>query len=345
VHCNDWQTGLVPLYLKLVEQVDVKSVFSVHNLAYQGCFHAGWMHELTLPAAHYQIEGFEYYGELSFLKAGLYYADQLTTVSPTYAKEIQTEAFGFGMQGLLNARAQHLVGILNGIDTEVWNPQTDAYLYKHYHNGRITGKKTVKRLLKKKLGLAEKDSPLLGIVSRFAHQKGLDLLPAIMPSLIKQGCQFAILGSGDKEIEAEFLQLAEQYPDDVSLTVNYDEPLSHNIMAGADMFIMPSRFEPCGLNQMYGMAYGTPPIVSATGGLADSVTDTNAETLQNKTATGFVIDEVSEAALKTRILQAIQYWQQPKIWREIQRNGMQLDVSWAQSAKAYLLLYQDIISN
>ncbi len=346
VHCNDWQTGLVPLYLKLVDQVDVKSVFSVHNLAYQGCFDAGWMHELTLPAAHYQIEGFEYYGQLSFLKAGLYYADQLTTVSPTYAKEIQTEAFGFGMEGLLESRNADLTGILNGIDTQVWNPETDPYLFKNYSNKRIAGKKAVKRLLQKELGLAaNSDSPLLGIVSRFAHQKGLDLLPVIIPKLIEQGCQFAILGSGDKTIESQFLILSQKYPNRMSVTVDYNEPLSHNIMAGADMFIMPSRFEPCGLNQMYGMAYGTPPIVSATGGLADSVIDTTKATLRNKTATGFVIDDVNETALKARILEAITYWQQPKIWREIQRHGMQLDVSWSQSAKAYLLLYQDITSN
>lgn len=346
VHCNDWQTGLAPVYMKLVDHVKAKTVFSIHNLAYQGCFHAGWMQELQLPPAHYQIEGFEYFGQLSFLKAGLYYADQLTTVSPTYAQEIQTEAFGFGMQGLLSTRQQQLVGILNGIDDVVWNPASDPYLFKQYQENKLTGKKTVKRILKQKLGLkAGQDSPLLGIVSRFAHQKGLDLLPAMMPRLVEQGCQFAILGSGDSVIESQFLGLAKTYPDNVSVTVDYNEALSHNIMAGADIFVMPSRFEPCGLNQMYGMAYGTPPIVSKRGGLADSVTDTNEQTLSNKTATGFVMKAVDEVSLMVSIMHALKLWKKPKIWREIQRNGMQSDFSWASRAEAYLLLYKQLVLN
>jgi len=345
VHCNDWQSGLTPAYMKLVDFSSAKSVFSVHNLAYQGCFDAGWMTELALPYEHYTMEGYEYYDQLSFLKAGLYYADKLTTVSPTYAEEIQTEAFGFGMQGLLESRRDDLVGILNGIDTQVWNPETDPYLFKNYSDKRITGKKTVKRLLQKQLGLLEeKDSPLLGVVSRFAHQKGLDLLPNMMPQLIEQGCQFAILGSGDKAIEAQFLTLSKKYPDKIAVTVDYNEPLSHNIMAGSDVFIMPSRFEPCGLNQMYGMAYGTPPVVSATGGLADSVVNTNAETVADKTATGFVMEQLSEQALLASIQQAIAYMEKPA-WRKIQRNGMRLDLSWASRAEVYLLLYQEMLVN
>ncbi len=345
VHCNDWQTGLVPAYMKLVDNSQVKSVFSVHNLAYQGCFDASCLVALELPEAHYSIEGYEYYGQLSFLKAGLYYADKLTTVSPTYAQEIQTAAFGFGMQGLLESRSADLVGILNGIDTQVWNPETDNYLFKTYGNKRITGKKTVKKLLQQQLKLQENnDAPLLGIVSRFAHQKGLDLLPGIIPDLVAQGCQLAILGSGDKAIELQFLTLSQRYPDIISVTVDYNEPLSHNIMAGCDMFIMPSRFEPCGLNQMYGMAYGTPPIVSATGGLADSVVDTTDKTIAAKTATGFVIDDISEEALMKGITNAIAYWRKP-IWRSIQRNGMQLDLSWESRAKDYLLLYQEVLVN
>ncbi len=345
VHCNDWQTGLTPAYMKLVDHSSVKSVFSVHNLAYQGCFDASCLTELALPYTHFNMEGYEYYGQLSFLKAGLYYADKLTTVSPTYADEIQTPDFGFGMQGLLESRRDDLVGILNGIDTQVWNPETDPYLFKNYSNKRITGKKTVKRLLQKELGLAvNSDSPLLGVVSRFAHQKGLDLLPNIIPELMEQGCQFAILGSGDKAIESQFLTLSKRYPDKISVTVDYNEPLSHNIMAGSDVFIMPSRFEPCGLNQMYGMAYGTPPIVSATGGLADSVVDTNQQTIAAQTATGFVIDDVSEKALMNGISNAMQYWRKPA-WRKIQRNGMQLNLSWESRAKVYLLLYQEMLAN
>lgn len=345
VHCNDWQTGLVPAYMKLVDHSNVKSIFSIHNLAYQGCFDANCLADLALPVEHFKMDGLEYYGQLSFLKAGLYYADKLTTVSPTYAQEIQTPAFGFGMEGLLQSRSNDLVGILNGIDTQVWNPETDAYLCKKYSNKRITGKKAVKQSLQKQLGLAESaESPLLGVVSRFAHQKGLDLLPNIMPDLIELGCQFAILGSGDQSIESQFLTLAQQYPDRISVTVDYNEPLSHNIMAASDLFIMPSRFEPCGLNQMYGLAYGTPPVVSATGGLADSVVDTNAETLKAKTATGFVMSAVSEGALLASITNAVTYWRKP-VWRSIQRHGMQLDLSWASRAQVYLLLYQQVLAN
>ncbi len=345
VHCNDWQAGLTPAYMKLVDFSSAKSVFSVHNLAYQGCFDASYIPALELPYSHFNMEGYEYYGQLSFLKAGLYYSDKLTTVSPTYAEEIQTADFGFGMQGLLENRREDLIGILNGIDTQVWNPETDPYLFKNYSNKRITGKKTVKRLLQKQLGLQDSsDSPLLGVVSRFAHQKGLDLLPNIIPSLIEQGCQFAILGSGDKAIESQFLTLSKRYPDKISVTVDYNEPLSHNIMAGSDVFIMPSRFEPCGLNQMYGMAYGTPPIVSATGGLADSVVDTNQQTIAAKTATGFVIDDISEEALMKGISNAMQYWRTPA-WRKIQRHGMQLNLSWESRAEVYLLLYQEMLAN
>lgn len=345
VHCNDWQTGLVPAYMKLVDNSQVQSIFSIHNLAYQGSFDASYLADLALPIEHFKMEGFEYYGQLSFLKAGLYYADKLATVSPTYAQEIQTSAFGFGMEGLLLDRSENLVGILNGIDTQVWNPEIDKHLCKTYNNKRIAGKKVVKQALQKQLGLTvSSDSPLLGVVSRFAHQKGLDLLPNIMPKLIALGCQFSILGSGDKAIESQFLTLAQRYPDKISLTVDYNEPLSHNIMAGCDVFIMPSRFEPCGLNQMYGLAYGTPPVVSATGGLADSVIDTDEKTLKEKTATGFVMSKVSEEALLSSITNAITYWRKP-VWRSIQRNGMQLNLSWESRAQVYLLLYQEVLAN
>lgn len=341
IQCNDWQTGLAPAYMKLVDHSTTKSILSIHNLAFQGCFAASWLEKLALPAAHFQINGFEYFDQISFLKAGLFYADKLSTVSPTYAKEIQTKQFGFGMEGLLKARKDDLTGILNGIDTQEWNPSSDVHLLKHYSNARITGKKAVKRGLQQQLGLQiDADAPFLGIVSRLTHQKGLDLLPEIMPKLIKQNCQFAILGSGDKVLEARFSELAERHPAQVSMNTGYHEHLSHNIMAGCDMFVMPSRFEPCGLNQLYGLAYGTPPIVSFTGGLADSVCDTNATTLKHNIATGFVVKNVSDASLLVTIERAIQYWQDKKIWRKIQRNGMQRDISWDSSAKIYLTMYE-----
>ncbi len=341
IQCNDWQTGLTPAYMKLVDNSPTKSVFSIHNLAFQGNFHADWLDRLELPAEHFQINGFEYFEQISFLKAGLFYADKLCTVSPTYAQEIQTKNFGFGLQGLLQSRSEDLTGILNGIDTQEWNPATDVHLPKNYSNQRITGKFTVKHLLQQQLGLQiDANAPLLGIVSRLTHQKGLDLLPPIMPQLIKQGCQFAILGSGDKMLEASFTDLAERFPEQVSMNIGYHEHLSHNIMAGTDMFIMPSRFEPCGLNQLYGLAYGTPPIVTATGGLADSVTDTNASTFKDNTATGFVLKSINSASLLVTIQRALEQWKSRADWRKIQKNGMNREVSWAFSAQYYLDLYE-----
>ena len=341
IHCNDWQTGLAPAYMKLLDNSKTKSILSIHNIAFQGCFDATWLKQLELPAAHFQINGFEYHGQISFLKAGLFYADQLSTVSPTYAQEIQTADFGFGLEGLLQTRSSELTGILNGIDADEWNPATDLHLPKNYSNSRITGKHAVKHALQQQLGLdIHANAPLLGVVSRLTHQKGLDLLPVIMPKLVDLGCQFAILGSGEKKLEANFNALAERYPTQISMNTGYHEHLSHNIMAGSDLFIMPSRFEPCGLNQLYGLAYGTPPIVSNTGGLADSVCDTTKLSLKNNSATGFVVKNVTSASLMITIQQAIATWQDKKTWRKLQKNGMSRDISWVSSAKPYFNLYQ-----
>ncbi len=346
IQCNDWQTGLAPAYMKLLNDSKTKSIFSIHNLAFQGCFDATWLKKLALPAKYFHINGFEYFDQISFLKAGLFYADKLSTVSPTYAQEIQTAEFGFGLQGLLQARAGDLTGILNGIDTHEWNPASDAHLIKNYSAQRMAGKRAIKRALQQHLGLQiDAHAPLLGIVSRLTHQKGLDLLPAIMPKLLAAGCQFAILGSGDKALEASFSDFAERHPAQVSMNTGYHEHLSHNIMAGSDMFIMPSRFEPCGLNQLYGLAYGTPPIVSPTGGLADSVTDCNEINLKTNKATGFVIKNVDELSLLVTIERAIAAWQDKKLWRKIQRNGMNQPVGWDLSAKSYLALYEKTLSN
>jgi starch synthase len=345
IQCNDWQTGLTPAYMKLLDNSSVKSIFSIHNLAFQGCFKASWIKKLNLPIEHFNINGFEYFDQLSFLKAGLFYADQLSTVSPNYAHEIQTKKFGFGLQGLLKTRNKDLTGILNGIDTQEWNPVSDVHLPKNYSNARITGKKAVKHNLQQQLGLQiDAYAPLLGVVSRLTHQKGLDLLPEMMPTLIKQGCQFAILGSGDKVLEAHFNDLAERYPNQVSMNTGYHEHLSHNIMAGSDIFIMPSRFEPCGLNQLYGLAYGTPPLVSLTGGLADSICDTNELSLKNNLATGFVVKNVSAASLLVSIERAIEFWKDKKTWRQIQKNGMQSNIGWDSRAIDYLALYQKTLA-
>ena len=346
IQCNDWQTGLAPAYMKLIDNSHVKSIFSIHNLAFQGNFAKIWVAKLGLPAEHFNISGFEYFDQLSFLKAGLFYADKLSTVSPNYAHEIQTEKYGFGLQGLLKTRRKDLTGILNGIDLTEWNPASDVHLPKNYSNARITGKKSVKHSLQQQLGLQiDADAPLLGVVSRLTHQKGLDLLPELMPKLIKQGCQFAILGSGDKALEAQFNDLAERYPNQISMNTGYHEHLSHNIMAGSDLFIMPSRFEPCGLNQLYGLAYATPPVVSLTGGLADSVCDTTQLSLKNNLATGFVVKNVSAASLLVTIQRALDYWKDKKTWRQIQKNGMQSNIGWDSRAVDYLALYQKTLAD
>lgn len=345
VHCNDWQTGLIPAYMKLVDHSSAKSIISLHNMAFQGCYPYEMLSTLDLPASAFAMEGLEYYGQLSFLKAGIYYADAITTVSPGYAKEIQTEAFGFGLQGLLATRGHEIIGILNGIEPEEWNPETDSYLPKNYSHSKLAGKKQVKKALQQKLRLnIDANAPLLGIVSRLTDQKGLDLFLPIAQNLLDAGCQLALLGSGDNEMEIAFRDLAAHNLDKASVTIGYNEPLSHQIMAGSDLFIMPSRFEPCGLNQLYGLAYGTPPVVNRTGGLADSIVDATPDTLRDKTATGFIMQETSSKALLSCIQRALTlYRTEPKTWRQLQKSGMSQNLSWDKSALAYLDLYQSVI--
>ncbi|MDP2072155.1 glycogen synthase GlgA [Methylotenera sp.] len=345
VHCNDWQTGLAPAYMKLVEHTQAKSVISLHNMAFQGCYAPGWLSTLALPHTNFAVEGFEYHGQLSFLKAGIFYADAITTVSPSYAKEIQTAEFGFGLEGLLSKRGNELKGILNGIETDEWNPEFDPHLIKTYSANKLAGKKLVKSALQERLGLQiDASAPLLGVVSRLTHQKGLDMLVPITQELVDSGCQLALLGSGESTLENAFRQLANSSPNKVSVTIGYNEPLSHQIMAGCDMFIMPSRFEPCGLNQLYGLAYGTPPIVNATGGLADSVVDTNIVTFKNKTANGFVMSEASPASLLSCIKQALNVFNNDEsAWRQIQKNGMLQNLSWDKSALEYLAEYKKLM--
>ena len=344
VHCNDWQTGLTPAYMKLVEHSQAKSIISLHNMAFQGCYAPGWLSTLALPSTNFTIEGFEYHGQLSFLKAGIFYANAVTTVSPSYAKEIQTAAFGFGLEGLLSKRGNEIKGILNGIETDEWNPEADPHLVKNYSATTLAGKKLVKAALQEKLGLhIDASAPLLGVVSRLTHQKGLDMLVPILQKLVDAGCQLALLGSGESALENAFRALAVSNPTKVSVTIGYNEPLSHQIMAGCDMFIMPSRFEPCGLNQLYGLAYGTPPIVNATGGLADSVVDTNIITFKNKTANGFVMSEASPTSLLSCIKQALNVFNNDaNAWKQIQKNGMTQNLSWDKSALEYLAVYQTL---
>lgn len=338
VHCNDWQSGLAPAYMQLTQTEHAKSVMTIHNIAFQGNYDRDWLKPLELPQSCFDMHGVEFHGYLSFLKAGLHYADRIVTVSPTYAREIQNTEMGYGMQGLLTVRNGDVSGILNGIDDKEWDPATDRHLAVHYDVSDLAPKAEVKRALQQRLGLTvQAKAPLLGVVSRLTYQKGLDMLLECLPKLLDGGAQLVVLGSGEADLERRYQFLAERYPGRVSVTVRFDEALSHQIMAGVDIFLMPSRFEPCGLNQMYGMRYGTPPVVRRTGGLADSVIDAALPD-----GTGFVFDEADTAVLYRTVERAIACYRDNREFRRIQVNGMRRDVGWRISAQQYRELYRSI---
>lgn len=339
VHCNDWQAGLTPAYLHYARD-PAPCVMTIHNLAFQGVFPATVMPELGLPWESFKPDGVEYYGNMSFLKAGLFYAKHITTVSPSYAKEIQTEALGFGLQGLLKHRKKLLTGILNGIDIDEWNPATDLNLIQPYGAGDVSGKDANKRELQKKLGLhVNADIPLLGLVSRFAHQKGVDLVLQTAEKLIALPAQLVFLGSGDTELQRAALTLAHRYSGKIAAYVGFDEGLSHLIEAGADIFLMPSRYEPCGLNQMYSQRYGTPPVVHATGGLIDTVVNCTALNLKKGIASGFVFSKMEADSLLAATKRAVVAYQNKETWQQLQHICMHKDFSWRTSAMAYKRIY------
>jgi starch synthase len=343
LHCNDWQSGLAPAYLQYMQD-PAPCVMTIHNIAFQGNFPASLMPELGLPWDCFKPEGVEFYGNLSFLKAGLYYADHITTVSPSYAKEIQTNVLGFGMQGLLAHRSDSLTGILNGIDTDEWNPAADGYLTHTYDAANLIGKTANKFELQRRLGLhIDPDIPVFGLVSRFAHQKGVDLVLEVAEKLIGLPAQLVLLGSGEAELQRTALSLAHRHSGKISAYVGFDEGLSHLIEAGADLFLMPSRYEPCGLNQMYSQRYGTPPVVHATGGLIDTVNDCNAATLAQGTASGFVFDSMDATSLLNAARRAVQAYKDNKTWAALQQNCMKKDFGWHKSATAYRRIYAQLM--
>jgi starch synthase len=342
VHCNDWPCGLAPAWLHFAPAPQARAVMTVHNLAFQGIFPAGTVAELGLPPESFAMEGVEFWGQLSFMKAGLHYGDRITTVSPRYAEEIQSEEFGCGLAGLLRWRRARLTGILNGIDTEEWNPATDPHLARRYELARLRGKAGNKAALRRRMGLKAAAAPVLGVVSRLTHQKGLDLLPQIAAEIARLPAQLAIVGEGDHGLAADLEDLARRYPGQFAVHVGFDEALAHLIEAGADIFLMPSRFEPCGLNQMYSMRYGTPPVVRATGGLADTVVDCSEATLAAGTANGFCFGEPSGPALLGAIRRAVSAWHDRPVWRQLQANGMSQDFGWSRTAARYRALYEEL---
>lgn len=345
VHCNDWQSGLVPVYLS-EEKKRPATIITIHNIAYAGFFSQQTFDRLSLNPEWWSYDKLEFHDQFSFLKGALVYSDFVNTVSPTYAKQILTPEYGYGMEGLLEHRKDKLIGILNGIDEQHWNPETDELIAKNYNFETLKDKAENKRAVLEHFKLPQDlDKPLIGVIGRMVEQKGFDLIREILPSLMESNTQVVMLGSGDKQLEASLLQCMESYPDRIAIDIGYNETLAHLIEAGSDIFLMPSRFEPCGLNQFYSLKYGTVPVVNNTGGLADSVVDTYAETLTNQTATGFKLYEATSEALLSAVNRALYSYHSPLEWSNIIRNGMRQDFSWLNSAQHYLALYHETIKS
>ena len=348
LHGHDWQAGLAPVYLRtryasVPKLRRMAAIFTIHNLAYQGNFAADWLAPLELGPEMMAIDAMEYWGQISLLKGGIAFSDSVTTVSPTYAKEIQTKEYGFGFEGVLAARAADLHGILNGIDVDRWDPRRDPFLPEPYDDHTIERKDAARRALVELLGpQAPSDRlrrPLVGVISRLVDQKGFDLIAELAEELPAYG-SFAVLGMGDLRYETMWLNLAKAYPDRVAVKIGFDEPLAHLIEAAADVFLMPSRFEPCGLNQMYSMRYGTVPVVRAIGGLDDTVIDYNGAT---PAATGFKFTPYTAAALRGALQRAKAAFAKPNVWKRLQLSGMRQDFSWDRSASEYVKLYDGLL--
>ena len=344
IHCHDWQSALVPVYLQTLYRNDAyfgktSVVFTIHNLGYQGLFPPGVLAEISLDWSLFNIQGLEYYGNVNFLKGGVIFSDFVTTVSRKYAEEIQTPEFGCGLEGVLKSRSDRLQGILNGVDYEAWSPETDKLIPANYSSKDLQGKQVCKKGLLERMGAQNPrlDLPVIGIVSRFATQKGFDLIAGVAEELAAMDLYVVALGTGEPQYEVLFRTFASNYPERFLVKVAYDNTLAHQIEAGADMFLMPSRYEPCGLNQIYSMKYGTVPVVRATGGLDDTV-----EAFDGKAGTGFKFVEYSPEALLATIREAVEAYRQPKQWRLLMQNCMGKDFSWASSAKRYIKIFQGL---
>ena len=345
LHCHDWQSGLAPAYVAFNAPTRVKTVMTVHNIAFQGVF--GWdvFNGLRLDYQAANSGAIEYFGNIGYLKAGLQVADAVTTVSPTYAHEMRTAAYGMGLEGLLQSRADTVSGILNGIDANEWNPSTDTALAQVYNPSNIFERAVNKRALEERFGLETGDGPIFSVVSRLTWQKGLDMLPGEIDSLVAHGARLIVLGSGDAEIENGFAGAALRHPGKVGVVIGYDEKLSHLIQGGADAILIPSRFEPCGLTQLYGLRYGCIPVVSRVGGLADTVIDANEAAVEAGVATGVVFSPATQEALGEAIRRTVALYGRPKVWHKMQRRGMKSDVSWELSAEKYADLYASLLGH
>lgn len=345
-HCNDWQTALIPVYLKLLFKdkefyQGTSTVFTIHNLAYQGMFWHWDYPLLNLPWQHFNWRELEFHGKMNLMKGALVHSDLLTTVSPTYAQEIQTPQFGCGLEGVLKDRASELVGIVNGIDTVAWNPSHDVLLPSEYGASNMQGKATCKEVLRRKFDLPEDSSAVVGMIGRLFEQKGFDLVAQSIEEMLKRNIQLVILGTGREEFQKLLQRMQQAHPKKIAIAFAFDNGLAHTIEAGSDIFLMPSRYEPCGMNQLYSLAYGTPPLVRRTGGLADTVTDTTSETLAAGTASGFVFNDYTPGALLDCLDRALKiYFNEPQTWRKIQLTGMREDWSWNSSARKYVHVFE-----
>jgi len=347
VHGHDWHAGLAPAYLafsRVSAASRAATVFTVHNLAYQGLFPPSTFAELGLPAAAYTLHGVEFHDQLSFMKAGLHYADRLTTVSPTYAREIQGAELGCGLDGLLRARASVLSGILNGVDEAVWNPATDSAIAQRYSAEQAAGKAACKAALQRECGLVvQREAPLFTVVSRLTEQKGLHLVAETVAEIVDRGGQLVVLGNGEPALEAAFARAAHARPGQVALRQGLDEALAHRMFAASDVTLVPSRFEPCGLTQLYALKYGSLPLVRRTGGLADTVIDCTLEDLADDRATGFVFERFEAADLTRTLRRAFALWARPREWRAVRRRAMAQHFGWDTAAASYLALYRDLL--
>ena len=342
LHANDWHAGLLPLMVSARKRARPATVFTIHNLAYQGLFDAEQFPRVGVPLEFFS--SLEFYGRISYLKGGIHAADALTTVSPTYADEILTSDYGCGLDGLLRERSERLSGILNGADYAIWDPRTDPHLPATFSSRSLSGKLVCKREIQREMGLvSDEHAPLMAFMSRLVHQKMPDVVLEAMPALIEEGMQFALVAEGDAEYEFDFCELAKRYPGRVAIRCDYEEPLGHRLLAGADLLAHPARFEPCGLVPIYALRYGTIPIVRNSGGMADSVEDASVERIQHGTGTGFVFDGFSVSEFLGCARRALSFYRQPLLWRKLQTNAMAQDFGWRRSAEAYAQLYWSLI--
>ncbi|OWV89558.1 glycogen synthase [Rhizobium sp. R635] len=344
VHTHDWQAALTSVYMRYYPTPELPSVLTIHNIAFQGQFGPEIFPGLRLPAHAFAVDGIEYYGTIGFLKGGLQTAHAITTVSPSYADEILTPEFGMGLEGVIASHIDNLSGIVNGIDTDIWNPATDPVVHTHYGPTTLKNREENRRSIAEFFHLDDDEAPIFCVISRLTWQKGMDLVANVADEIVAMGGKLVVLGSGEAALEGALLASASRHPGRIGVSIGYNEPMSHLMQAGCDAIIIPSRFEPCGLTQLYGLRYGCVPIVARTGGLNDTVIDANHAALAAKVATGIQFAPITETGMLQAIRRAMHLYADRKLWTQLQKQGMKSDVSWEKSAERYAALYSSLVS-